>query len=66
MPSGRRRDSMSLVRDDIDVVLIPKIESGMDFENRTQEVQEIIRKMILLAGKRGRPSKKEEEYEEAA
>lgn len=66
MSRGRRPDPLAQVADDIEIVLIPKIESDADFEQRTREVQEILKKIILLAGKRGRPSQKEEDYEQAA
>lgn len=66
MSRGRRPDPSSLVADDIEVVLIPKVESDASFEERTQEVQEILKKVLLLARKKGRPSRKEDEYEQAA
>lgn len=66
MTRGRKPDPFSSVADDIEIVLIPKIESASEFEERTQEVQEILKKIILLSGKRGRPSKKEDDYEQAA
>lgn len=66
MSRGRRPDPLSLVSDDIEVVLIPKAESDALFEARTQQVQEILKKVLLLARKKGRPSRKEDEYEQAA
>lgn len=52
--------------DEIKVELIPSLESDEAFSNRTHEVQQIIKRVILIARKRGRPSMKEEEYEQAA
>lgn len=66
MSRGRRPDPLSLVADDIEVILIPKVESDAAFDERTQEVQEILKKVLLLARKKGRPSRKEEDYEQAA
>lgn len=51
---------------DFKIILHPHFERPEEFEKRTQEVQEILTKIILLARKRGRPSQKEVPYEEAA
>ena len=57
---------------DIDNVLsleadfIPVVDDSTNSKNRTEEVQELLIKMILLSRKRGRPSLKDEEFENAA
>lgn len=45
----------------IEVKLIPTPESLFSFQERKDEVQEIISKMIILATTRGRPRKDKEE-----
>ena len=49
-----------------DVDLIPVIDESTNSKNRTEEVQELLIKMLLLSRKRGRPSTKEEDLEDAA
>lgn len=41
-------------------------DNSIDCARRSQQVKEIVSQMLLLAKKRGRPSSKEENYEEAA
>ncbi|HLE12937.1 MAG TPA: hypothetical protein VI754_16910 [Bacteriovoracaceae bacterium] len=49
------------------VRLIPYYENMIEFQQRKEEAQEIIAKMIILATTRGRPRKDEEEdFEHAA
>jgi hypothetical protein len=51
----------------IKIKLIPSPESLIEFEERKNEVQDIISKMIILATTRGRPRKDEQEdYNNAA
>jgi hypothetical protein len=45
---------------------VPVIDESTNSKNRTEEVQELLVKMILLSRKRGRPSMKDEDIENAA
>ncbi len=46
--------------------LIAVVDESVNSKKRTEEVKELVIKMILLGRKRGRPSLKEEEFENAA
>ncbi|QDK44696.1 hypothetical protein DOM22_05725 [Bdellovibrio sp. ZAP7] len=48
------------------IILKPQPEPSIEFEKRAKEVKDMIAKVILIANKRGRPSQKDDEYEEAA
>lgn len=51
----------------LEVKLIPSPESLFEFQERKDEVQDIISKMIILATTRGRPRKDEmEDFKNAA
>lgn len=52
--------------EELKVVFEFEIDNSVDSVRRTEQVREIISQMLLLARKRGRPSMKEENYEEAA
>ena len=52
--------------EELKVVFEFEIDNSIDSTRRTEQVREIISQMLLLARKRGRPSTKEENYEEAA
>ena len=66
MSRERKPKHSTEVPADLKIIFQPHFESVDEFEKRTIEVQEMLTKIILLAGKRGRPSLKEEVYEEAA
>jgi hypothetical protein len=66
MSSGRKPNPLYVVPVDIPVIFHPLPESAADFLKRKEELQELIARMILLGRKKGRPSTKEESYEEAA
>ena len=58
---------LTIPRKKIEVKLIPSPESLFEFQERKDEVQDIISKMIILATTRGRPRKDElEEFKNAA
>lgn len=52
--------------EELKVVFEFEVDNSIDSTRRTEQVREIISQMLLLARKRGRPSMKEEIYEEAA
>ncbi len=52
--------------EELKVVFEFEVDNSIDSIRRTEQVREIISQMLLLARKRGRPSMKEEIYEEAA
>lgn len=66
MTRSRKSKFPTDIVNDIKIIFHPHFEKTEEFEKRTQEVQEMLIKIILLARKRGRPSTKEEAYEEAA
>ncbi len=67
MKSGARQySSATAVPSDIKILLKEVVESSGEFQKRIDQTQVLIVQMILLARKRGRPSEKEEQYEEAA
>jgi hypothetical protein len=66
MKRGRRPNPEYDVPEDLKVILCPVPESHAEFQKRKNEVQTMIAKIILLGKKRGRPSYKEETYEEVA
>ena len=61
-PKMKNREAASTFK----VELIPQPEHQGRFSKRTEEVHELLTKVILLARKRGRPSLKEEQEYEAA
>jgi hypothetical protein len=61
----RKKESKTISQiNKVDVKMVE--DTKLDSAKRTQDARDIIAKMILLASKNGRPSKKEEEYENAA
>lgn len=52
--------------EELKVVFEFEVDNSIDSIRRTEQVREIISQMLLLARKRGRPSMKEEIYEEVA
>lgn len=51
---------------DLKAELIAVVDESINSKRRTEEVKELVVKMILLGRKRGRPSHSEEEFENAA
>jgi hypothetical protein len=49
------------IKKELQVNLIPVIESNIDFQERKEEVQDVISKILIQSHKRGRPSMKDEE-----
>ena len=65
---GKFKELMMDVEGDVvlEASLIPVIDESLNSKNRTEEVQDLLVKMILLSRKRGRPSMKDEDIENAA
>jgi hypothetical protein len=61
----KKREAIA-VPSDVKIILKPVIEPIEQFLTRTDLVQDILIRLILLARKNGRPKSAEENYEEAA
>ena len=66
MRFGDKKKAVVEVPDDIKVLLIPHRESVENFRQRTNEVHDMLVRMILIARKQGRPNLKEMPDEKAA
>lgn len=53
-------------RNEIEVELIPAYMPDADFQDKKEEVQNLISRILLSTHKRGRPSKDREEIEDYA
>jgi len=64
----RANDALALARTktELEVELIAVIDESTDSQRRTEEVRELVIKMILLGRKKGRPSVREQEFDDAA
>lgn len=66
MSRGRKLNPAYQLPIPLKIILRPIPEPSHEFEKRSREVREMIAKVIVLASKRGRPSQRNDEYEEAA
>ena len=58
--------ALPLTTNELKTELIAVVDESTNSRKRTEEVKELVVKTILLGRKRGRPSSKEEEFENAA
>ena len=66
MPDSKKLKALDIKNDDTVVELIGLIDNSPNAEMKSERVQELVTKIILLGQKRGRPSTKEESDEIAA
>lgn len=68
MSNRKRATSEATFRkaEDLKVVFDFAIDNSVDAQQRTEQVREVIAQMILLARKRGRPRRHEEEADDCA
>ena len=66
MRLGDKKKAVVEVPDDIKIHFVPHRESVQCFRQRTNEVHDLLVRMILIARKQGRPNLKEIPDEEAA
>ena len=58
--------ALPLTTNELKTELRAVVDESTNSRKRTEEVKELVVKTILLGRKRGRPSRKEEEFENAA
>lgn len=65
---ARAKDILAMPesKSNLEVELIAVIDNSCKSQKRTEEVQELVIKTILLGRKKGRPALKEKEFENAA
>lgn len=66
MTGKRRKRNPVEVPADVRILLRPIVEGREAFQQRTEQVQDLLVRMILIARKSGRPKATEGNYEEAA
>ncbi len=66
MKANHKAKSFYSVHPSIKVIFCPKVADQSAFSDQASEVQNLVAQMVLKGRKRGRPSKREEIYEEAA
>ncbi|RYZ93281.1 MAG: hypothetical protein EOP06_01535 [Proteobacteria bacterium] len=66
MTGQRRKRTPVEVPADVRILLRPIVEGSEAFQKRTEQVQDLLVQMILIAKKTGRPKATEGNYEEAA
>jgi hypothetical protein len=65
---ARTKDSFALptIKSKLEAELMAVVDESSHSQKRTEEVKELVIKMILLGRKKGRPALKEKEFENAA
>ena len=66
MSESKKLKALNIKNDDVNVELIGMIDNSPTGEIKSERVQELVTKIILLGQKRGRPKLKEESDEIAA
>jgi hypothetical protein len=66
MPEGKISKALKLNEDDMEMILLGRVDDSIDADLRHKRVQELVAKIILLGKKRGRPKQDEESHEAAA
>lgn len=66
MSESKKLKALNIKNDDVNVELIGMIDNSPTAEIKSERVQELVTKIILLGQKRGRPKLKEESDEIAA